>query len=1248
MVLFRDFKPGDAYNVILKRLAVILNDVPENIIIRSRSADEIDAITLQNQIQELAKQRKYSKLEPLTTQLLKLKPSLNPDNIVYEYILYKRPTYKQFGPEGEGFFRLNEEPQLVAMGYKLDSVLNQLVSYESNRQRLLNQLEQTQQVVETQAVEMDRLPSLKYTPFQVETTTWYIEAIYNDYRGFPSDVYALDLFNACMTTQQLLFIQLNYLDQQYTKIHTPLPEFKIEFEDYPMTAVIREKSNWYYIYFDFSVGSNKFKIIFNSLARKTQDTVLDILWNHLPEITKSGQMELNVRGDFIVENVNVNYLALADIIFNNPLYTQYLYMDESSSVVSKKTRINIHYKLSSTQKILFMLNNEGDNIRVRISKAVNKQSVQDFSVILGKLLAEYKNLEPNIVQIYADFNIDITEKEKKLIKKGKKVARQVKRIDLLKEAVPDLFLKQYARKCQGDQQPTIVDNPQFYESKGYQVVEFPQQPNRDNKYYICESRQYPYPGLQQNTLSNKDIYPYIPCCFETQQLNTNIPNYIQEYIRDKESTKPKDTTHVITILKVIDLPNRIGNLPKIVGEWLGAFLGEECQRRGVEQGPLNFIHAVLSAVDSQYQTFTTSEERARYVKNYLGSLLRSNIHIEACKQSNYELGIDQIRDMWLDSSKYHDVLRFMRLLELYHKIKIIVISPDKILVPRFIDFYARTPINLMRDKIVLLFNHYGSESSDALVDAHNELIVTKTGNTFFEGRQAEKLYEVYVKAVQFYETPINQPLQFKDIDNPRIFLRSGITPIKQYIDAYGKCRLIIFKHNDFEYTMQIPPSMPYNLKSIPLDSIMDYDRPTIQEALDIIKNIDGTPIAKSASDTPGIWFQARLMDDSVGGSVFFIPTNEEPMALPVRDEHILWDTLKNENHLNQLRIARKNANTFTSILFYILRLFNKKLPMSDENINSFIDDYTIVKENHVYITPSVGGRILPPIGDGLDPLNELERVYPSYISNGRLICTLDIIQRIPQILKSDVGIYRHDPLLKNIFMIADFMTGGKRPLPERDIIEFIERSTIIINGYKYDDVSIKKVPSTMDELVGIVPKFFDSSKKLIIGFPELRQILSNFLGSDIPIGEFYTISNYFAYNYDFISHPDEKVFIGQQQFTNYMGVYKNFENIYISDETQPGNPFPYFMKFPFGVGIIQNTEYGTKEAALSVLKHWKTYSFNPGFKVEVDSTLKQGIKIVEYSIEDGQWKSRSEGVGDEYLLLRSGDYYSACISARTE
>lgn len=1247
MVLFRDFKPGEADNVILKRLAVILKDIPENIIIRSRTADEIDAVSLQKQIQELVTQRKYSKLKPLMEQLLKLKPSLNPDNIVYEYILYKRPTYKQFGPEGEGFFRLNEEPQLSGAGYKLDNVLNQLVSYESNRQRLLNQLEQTQQVQEIQAVEMDRLPSLKYTPFQVETTTWYIEAIYNDYRDFPSDIYALDLFNACITTHQLPFIQLNYLDQKYTKIHTPLPEFKMEFEDYSMTAIIQEKSNWYYIYFDFNVGSNKFKIIFNSLARKTQDTVLDILWNHLPSISKSGQLELNVRGDFMIENVNVNYLALADIIFNDPLYTQYLYMDESSSVVSKKTRINIHYKVSPTQKILFMLNNEGDNIRVRISKAPNTQSVNDFAVILGKLLAEYKNLEPDIIQIYDDFNIDITEREKKLIKKGKKVARQVKRIDLLKEAVPDLFLKQYARKCQGDQQPTIVDNPQFYESKGYQVVEFPQQPNRDNKYYICESRQYPYPGLQQNTLPNKDIYPYIPCCFETQQLNTNIPNYIQEYIHDKESTKPKDTTHIITVLKVIDVPNRIGNLPKIVGDWLGVFLGEECQRRGVEQGPLNFIHAVLSAIDSQYQNFTTSEERARYVQNYLGSLLRSNIYIESCKQSNYELGIDQIRDLWLDSTRYHDVLRFMRLLELYHKIKIIVISPNKILVPRFIDFYARTPLNTARDKIVLLFNHYGSESSDALVDAHNELIVTKSGNTFFDGRQAENLYNVYVKAVQFYETSINKQLQFKDIDNPRVFLRSGITPVKQYIDAYGKCRLIIFKHNDREYTMQIPPSMPYNLKSIPLDSIVDYDRPTIQEALDIIKNIDGDPIAKSGSETPGIWFQARLMDDSVMVTSFFIPTSETvPMNLQVQDELVLWDTLKRDNHLNQLRVARKNANTFTSILFYMLRFLNKKLPMSDENISAFIDDYTIVKANHVYMAPS-GGRIFPPIGGGEDmnPLDDLERIYPSYVSGGKLICTSDIIQRMPQILKSDIGIYRHDPLLKNIFMIAEFMTGGKRPLPERDVVEFIERLTIIINGYNYDDVSLKKMPSTMDELISIVPKFFDSNKKLIIGFPELRQIVANFLGSDVPIGEFYTISNYFAYNYDFTSHPDEKVFIGEQQFTDYMGVYKNFENIYVSDETQPGNPFPYFMKFPFGVGIVQNTESGTKEAALSVLKHWKTYSFNPGFKVEV-YPIPSGAKIVEYSIEDGQWvkSERAGDAGDEYLLLKSGDYYSACIN----
>lgn len=1239
MVLFREFNPTDSDETILNKLALALKDLPENIIIISRRPGEIEAVSLRDQIKQLARQRKYSSLEPLMDRLVELNPALKQDNIVYEYVLYKRPTY---GPDGEGFFRLAEEPQLSQVNYNLDNVLTRLSSYESNRQRALDRLAKQAVVVEEKVSELQRLPALKYTQFQVETTTWFIQAVYNDYQSFPSDLYALDLFNACATSEKLPFIQLNYKDEKYYKMHNPLPEFKMDFDDYPMVAVIRENSNWHYIYFEFSVGSNSFKIIFNSLAQKSQETVLDTLWNHFPAIKKSGQREQNVRGDFMVENINVNYLALADIIFNNPLYTQYLYMDESSSVVSKKTRINIHYQVSPIQKILFMLNNEGDNIRVRISKAPTKRSVEDFAVILSKLLSEYKNLEPIIIQLYADYNIDITEKEKKLIKKGKKVARQLKKIDLLKEAAPDLFLKQYARKCQGEQQPTIVDNPESYEDQGYQVVEFPQQPNRNNKYYICESKQYPYPGLQQNTLPNKDIYPYIPCCFETKQLDTSIPNYIQQYIQSKTSAKPRDTSHIITVLKVIDTANRIGNLPKFVGDWLEALLGEECQRRGVEQGPLNFIHAVLSAVDTQYQNLETSQEREQYVNNYLGALLRSNIYVEACKQSNYELSVDQLRELWLDPTRYHDVLRFMRLLELKHKIKIIVISPDKILTPRFMDFYARTPINLDRDKIVLLFNHYGSETSDALIDAHNELIITKSGSTFYEREQAAKLYDVYIEAIQFYETSLTQPLRFEMVETPRIFLRKELAPIKQYIDGYGKCQLVVFKYNDREYTLQIPPSMPYNMASIKLSSIPSYGRATLEEVSEIIQSLDGEAIAKSVS-THGIWFRARLMDTpGTPTGVFFIAIQpQETINLPVRDSLTLWDTIIKGHRLEQLRSTRRKANILTSILFFLLRLNNKKLPLSDEKIGEFISEFITVDDGHRYDIPI--RRLLPPLGINPDTvIGLLNHDFPSYVSDGKLVLDSGVaLERVKQLLKSDVGIPRQDSLMKNIFLIAEFMIGMARPADERSITRFIEDSTVMMNGYKYEEISLKKIPSTMDELVGVVPKFFDATKKLIIGFPELRSILIDFLSSDVPIGEFYAINNYFAYNYDFEIRPNEKVFIGEQQFTDYIGMYQNFGNVYISNETRPGNPFPYFMKFPSGVGLVQNTEYGTKEAALGVLKYWKEHSYNPGFKGGDDQS--DTGKIIEYTIQDGQWITRTEGVGDEYTLLKSGDYFSAVI-----
>jgi len=730
-------------------------------------------------------------------------PQVNRDHIKYNYYIVKKD---QVGPE---FINLVMDQEKI----NVNQILPQIALYEKRKAATLEDLKFQLETATQKKADLIDVPSLKTKKFNVDITTYFIEAIYNDFQDAPSDLYALDLFAHTTTFDAVPFVRLTYQEQTYTRASKQLPqllknnEFKLEFEDYPMVAVVQSSTGYENIYFQFSETSNRFKIIFNALANKTLQNVLDQLFNALPALTKYSQQELNVRGDFQVDDINVNPLVLSDLTFNNPLFSRHMYMDEISSTVSKKARVSLHYPLPMNQKILFMINNVGDNASIRISKAPNTDAIHDFIPVIGKLLALYKTEKQSVINEYKVFGIDLETAATRVKHKDIQVKEKSK-AKILSKAVPDLFVADYARHCQKKLQPTIIDEDEADETDN-QVMKFPNQ--EDGKYYICENKEYPFPGLKVNVLANKDTYPYIPCCFKTQQLLFE-GSWYSRYMQNLDPTKimKRDISHLITTLKIIDVFDRNAALPKLLNEWLTVYLGGEYQRKGTIQGPLNMVHAVLRAVDNSYSFLQTVDERNEYAENFLSTALKT-INIECCKQSNYELTISKLTQLWLDPKKFHDIARFVRIMELsFPGTKVLVLSPDEIMVPRFIDFYARTPIK-SDDRVVLLFNHQN----------HNEVIVDSTGNTFFTGVKATKLYEIYEKAVSFIQIKDANidatPLQGVTIDKALIFYKPEIIkPKLQYIDGYGKARAIIFDYEGNETIMQIPPSMPYNLPSIEL------------------------------------------------------------------------------------------------------------------------------------------------------------------------------------------------------------------------------------------------------------------------------------------------------------------------------------------------------------------------------------------------------------------------------------------------
>ena len=1263
MVLITDISPDDSKDVILLKAARQLGEIPSSTLIIDEAPGRVNAISLGEKIKELAKKR-GSTMASIRKQILDDYPQISPEAVNYEYIIIQKNKFKSL-PDGEALLKLTLEGQKIPVGEIFSLMGSGLDFYISRKEREAATLETELKRKTVKAVELESVVGVPFTTFQVELTTYFINAVYDDYSDFPSDLYALDLFASTATSSQVVYIELNYEGKKYYKVHTPIVDLKkvVAAEEYPMVVVVKDGQDFINIYFEFNTASNQFKIIFNALQKKSQDLVLDALFQSMPRITKSPQQELNVRGNFMMQGLNVNYFVLADIILNNPLFSKHVYMDESSSVLSQKTRLNIHYKLPRDQKILFMTHNEGDDINIRISKAPNKKEVAKLATVLGKLLTLYQQLEPTVIAEYGVYGMDLTDR--KNVKKRDIIIREKSNVKNLSTLVPDLFVKQYARKCQKEKQPSIIDAEEIaeFEGRGMDVMEFPQEEDANKQYYICDHKDYPYPGLQVNTLVNKNEYPYIPCCFTENQLKSNRSKYY-EYVmeQDPANREKKDISHTITLLKVLDTPGRKANLPKNVSDWISNYIGgsekEEYFRQGVIQGPLNFIHAVLSAIDDDYNSLTSVTDQKEYVEKYLVAL-NNTINLEACKQSNYELTMQQITEWWLDPERYHDVLRFVRLVEVYHNIKILVISPERMLVPRFIEFYARTPIDIDRHKVVLLFNHYGSAGIDGLTDAHNELVVDRFGKGVFSGVEARKLYEVYERAATFYKIPIGLK-EIVKVDQPLIFIAPTLlTPKLQYIDGYGRVRLIVFNYQGITAAMQIPPSMPYNLKSISLDALSDYvvDSMSPRQAQGLIQKLGGNIIGSSGGQVDGIWFTVGF---GATQGKYFIPTSEPNADLLVLDALTLWDLIPRNNRLEQLRFARRRANILLSIFLYYLRLFKKQLPLSTGDARKFIDAHTVVRDGHQYDIPFY--RILPIVdGNTQRALGQLTERYPGYIESGKIIIdSKDLQERLHSVLLSDVGVFVQTSRDNTLYKLAEYVADVhkmNRPLTDAQIDTFMEQHIVFIFNHIYADTTIESLPeSSRENLVEIadkLPSYFDG-KKLILDTPAQRVKLKHFLQSTIPIGNTYVIDNYYAYNYNFNGRDDEQTFIGEEQFTNWIKIYGAGDNLYISKSTQPANEFPYVMEFPdpVGLGWVQNTALGTREAALSVAYGWIERGVNTGYATapsETDDEATLRYNITEYFIHDGEWRENKIILDPSQptlsiLVVPQNKYYSAILN----
>lgn len=756
--------------------------------------------------------------------------------------------------------------------------------------------------------------------------------------------------------------------------------------------------------------------------------------------------EKSISGEFFIFDIDINELVLSDMVLNDEFMNNYLFMKEMTTPFALKSQTKLFFRsvgsLSLDQEeesssvafiitqnyakggeIVTILKNEKEEkvkleentpyISVRITSADSLEIAESFVKIFSRLLSRYKSVEKETENIYKLF---IPEFEKNIKSSSLKIKGLPEtKITKLQQAAPELFVPGYARKCPN--QPVIIPEDEIdnwknqtflYKNKETerQILKFPLQDGKELN-FGCPIEEdkgelYPFPGFKQNKLSNKDIYPNLPCCYKTERLSKIKKEEVEERDEDEEDEDEekegrksvKKIKHLIKTDKILDV-GRYGSLPDNIVDLLKNSIKDkgEILRKGVSRTANSILHCIHIAIKDETYMRKTEKEKEIYIEKIRKQIAKS-IQPGLCKQEMFDFTENEIINSLSDNSEFLDPDLYFRALEEVYNINIFVFAPSKdekkrlknkeksigvIQLPRFKLFSARTP---RPDRFsVLIYRTMGSESTVTKYP-QCELIVNQKEDEDI-GLFGEKMHELLFEAILNINNVItwelvsdNSKLDILARDN--IYSRLNFYELtnkiakKQYIDDFGKMRGLYI--NDI--LMIFPPSAPENLPvsseiiSTPLEKVLEVFSNPVAVSLDIDKNING------------LWFS--VLDIVYGIYIPIVPTINK-LNLPIGPENPLGE--KGGEITARLRKIKRDLDFILQILKWLFSL--SKMPLEN-----FINEYTIIggdvkgDSSKIYNFENIG-RTFPDINlvgkEGVEKaIEEMKKRVPTLFLEDRL------------------------------------------------------------------------------------------------------------------------------------------------------------------------------------------------------------------------------------------------------------------------
>ena len=772
--------------------------------------------------------------------------------------------------------------------------------------------------------------------------------------------------------------------------------------------------------------------------RINQDDVVEKLLSRLP-LVPSERRNTDIEGIVKIRDFAFRDSLLAEMVMNDTIFRRYLSIRETSLLAMTNRRPT--YRMGdpgSDQYLEFRIENRESKINesfllpengelymeertpyaALIITASSSASIETFMRIIPYLLARYQEQEEALVEEYRKV---IPSYGSIALSEMASPAPIDTAIKALENIAPEIFTDNYARSCQSPHQPIILDpereadwNSETFVFRGQpvnrQTMHFPAKGEAPTRIFGCPNPAIPFVGLVGNTRGNRELFPYLPCCFTDDETNTT-GNYYGVYFRGETPAEPAERTRSTNVIDTNKFAThgQYGTLPRNINFLLRMGTLGTWYRAGTVLSPNSAIHslAIIPGFGEEYPLYADSEKREEYVVNSLRPAIVSSIYPELLKQELPDVSLSQIKEQLESSSVLFDTRYYFRVLEEAYKINLVVFTLNEndrlggIEVPTSKGLSYRPYLNPERPT-VMLYKHQGVEANVndfpqwELIVRHDS--TTNTNSYFAEPELVDVLNDAMVASCQGRTWSFDQSQGSMIIDHQAsVVIDLGIVldieKIKgQYIDDNGKLRFVLYE----DMTITTPLLPPVNAPSVaskdvqlvPINRVFTFIEEMRAKGFDALVYAMNTDITEAVV---GVWW---YLGGPTPKTLFFIPTLPSPL-LPVY----------NQVHLNYLPYPAifssgdftRNYYDYLSRVKYILLealqylfVFNLQLPVS-YTIKEFINEYTTVIEEHEYQVTDIDRYF--PRSDTLDEaILELETTIPSFVIGRKLILNSQKLQ----------------------------------------------------------------------------------------------------------------------------------------------------------------------------------------------------------------------------------------------------------------